>query len=72
MFVVCDDCLVVLMFMDLDDFKKVNDSYGYDVGDKLLKVVVMCIFKFIREIDIVLCFGGDEFVVLLFDIDIKE
>lgn len=60
------------MFMDFDDFKKVNDSYGYDVGDKFLKVVVMCIFKLIREFDIVFWFGGDEFVILFLNIESKK
>ncbi|WP_375276809.1 putative bifunctional diguanylate cyclase/phosphodiesterase [Alteromonas australica] len=67
-----DDRLVALMFMDLDDFKKVNDSYGHDVGDKLLKAAAMRISKPIRETDIASRFGGDEFVVLLSDIDTKE
>jgi len=67
-----DDRLVALMFMDLDDFKKVNDSYGHDVGDKLLKAAAMRISKPIRESDIASRFGGDEFVVLLSNIESKK
>ena len=67
-----DDRLVALMFMDLDDFKKVNDSYGHDVGDKLLKAAAMRISRPIRETDIASRFGGDEFVVLLSSIENKE
>ena len=67
-----DDRLVALMFMDLDDFKKVNDSYGHDVGDKLLKAAAMRISKPIRESDIASRFGGDEFVILLSKIESKE
>jgi diguanylate cyclase (GGDEF)-like protein len=66
-----DDRLVALMFMDLDDFKKVNDSHGHNVGDKLLKAAAMRISKPIRETDIASRFGGDEFVVLLSDIESK-
>ena len=67
-----DDRLVALMFMDLDDFKKVNDSHGHDVGDKLLKAAAMRISKPIRESDIASRFGGDEFVVLLSNIESKK
>lgn len=66
-----DEKLVALMFMDLDDFKKVNDSHGHDVGDKLLKAAAMRISGPIRESDIASRFGGDEFVVLLSNIDSK-
>lgn len=66
-----DDSYVALMFMDLDDFKKVNDSHGHDVGDKLLKAAAMRISKPIRETDIASRFGGDEFVILLSEIDSK-
>ena len=64
-----DEKLVALMFMDLDDFKKVNDSHGHDVGDALLKAAAMRISRPIRESDIASRFGGDEFVVLLSDIE---
>ena len=67
-----DDKLVALMFMDLDDFKKVNDSHGHEVGDKLLKAAAMRISKPIRETDIASRFGGDEFVVLLSNIENKK
>jgi diguanylate cyclase (GGDEF)-like protein len=64
-----DEKLVALMFMDLDDFKKVNDSHGHDVGDALLKAAAMRISRPIQESDIASRFGGDEFVVLLSDIE---
>ncbi|GGW85133.1 putative bifunctional diguanylate cyclase/phosphodiesterase [Alteromonas halophila] len=63
---------VALMFMDLDDFKKVNDSYGHDVGDKLLKAAALRISKPLGETDIASRFGGDEFVVLLPDVRDRE
>ncbi|WP_032094745.1 MULTISPECIES: putative bifunctional diguanylate cyclase/phosphodiesterase [unclassified Alteromonas] len=67
-----DEKLVALMFMDLDDFKKVNDSHGHDVGDALLRAAAMRISRPIRETDIASRFGGDEFVVLLSDIESRS
>lgn len=54
-----------LIQIDIDDFKKINDSYGHDVGDKVLKYFVKTIEDFIRKEDVVIRFGGDEFLVLL-------
>ncbi|MCW8109942.1 bifunctional diguanylate cyclase/phosphodiesterase [Alteromonas ponticola] len=63
---------VAIMFLDLDDFKKVNDSYGHDVGDRLLKAAAQRIVKPIRKIDIASRFGGDEFVILLENVTDRE
>ncbi len=54
-----------VMFLDLDNFKPLNDLHGHDVGDLLLIEVASRLKRFIREIDTVARFGGDEFVVLL-------
>ena len=54
------------MFMDLDDFKLVNDGLGHEEGDKLLKTVGRLIDVSLREQDIAYRFGGDEFCVWLF------
>ena len=54
-----------LMFIDLDDFKTVNDTMGHDIGDELLVEVSQRILKIEREIDTVARLGGDEFAVIL-------
>ncbi len=58
-----------LLFLDLDDFKPLNDTYGHDVGDVLLVEVARRIAQCVREVDTVARFGGDEFVVVLSELD---
>lgn len=57
--------LVGLLFMDLDRFKQINDSYGHAVGDRLLVEIGHRLLKVFREEDTVARMGGDEFAVLL-------
>ncbi|MDD5384442.1 MAG: PAS domain S-box protein [Gallionella sp.] len=58
-----------LMFLDLDNFKPLNDTYGHDVGDLLLMEASRRIASCVREVDTVARFGGDEFVVMLSELD---
>lgn len=54
-----------VLFMDLDDFKKINDSYGHDVGDLVLQAIAGRLRETAREDDTVCRYGGDEFLFLL-------
>jgi diguanylate cyclase (GGDEF)-like protein/PAS domain S-box-containing protein len=58
-----------LMFLDMDNFKPLNDQYGHSAGDLLLKEVSRRIISCVREMDTVSRFGGDEFVIMLTELD---
>jgi len=60
-----DGTRLVLMFIDVDDFKLINDTYGHSVGDRVLTGVANNLKSCIRSNDIVARIGGDEFLILL-------
>jgi len=62
------DYRFAVLFLDLDEFKIVNDRYGHDVGDSFLKAVASKLSSYMRSMDTLARLGGDEFVILLEDI----
>jgi diguanylate cyclase (GGDEF)-like protein len=56
---------ITAVYIDIDNFKNINDNFGYDVGDKLLQTVAETIKFTLRETDIITRIGGDEFILLL-------
>jgi diguanylate cyclase (GGDEF)-like protein len=61
-----------LLFLDLDEFKPVNDKYGHDIGDALLKAVAQRLLNCVRKEDTVSRTGGDEFIIVLYEIRAPE
>lgn len=54
-----------VVFLDIDDFKRVNDSLGHEAGDRTLRAIGQALVRHVRKTDVVARIGGDEFVVLL-------
>jgi diguanylate cyclase (GGDEF)-like protein/PAS domain S-box-containing protein len=61
-----------LLFIDIDHFKEVNDQYGHDAGDKVLKVVTKTFMNNLREEDFVGRWGGEEFILLIANVEKKD
>ncbi len=64
--------MLAVLFLDLDRFKDINDSRGHETGDKLLKTVAERVRATVRDEDIVVRMGGDEFVVILQSVERAE
>ena len=63
---------VLLAYTDVDDFKDINDTFGHEEGDKVLKEVVKLLKSTLREIDIICRMGGDEFLLIFPDSSLKD
>jgi len=66
------NCYGALMFLDLDNFKPLNDTHGHEVGDLLLIEVANRLKSCVRQTDTVARFGGDEFVVMISKLDVDK
>jgi diguanylate cyclase (GGDEF)-like protein/PAS domain S-box-containing protein len=64
--------LVALLFLDLDYFKTINDTFGHDIGDQLLQEIAIRLVRCLRDIDTICRQGGDEFIVVLTDLPNNE
>ena len=62
---------LALMYMDLDDFKVINDTHGHQTGDAVLRLVADAMRRSVRQADVVGRLGGDEFAVLMPETDAK-
>lgn len=63
---------MVIVMSDIDKFKSVNDTYGHDIGDIVLKDFAAKLRSFIRDYDVVARFGGEEFIMLLSNISLEN
>ncbi len=63
---------IAILFVDVDGFKEINDTYGHSAGDEVLKIVTRRLQNIIRQEDLLARFGGDEFVIALKHIDSIE
>jgi diguanylate cyclase (GGDEF)-like protein/PAS domain S-box-containing protein len=61
-----------VVFIDIDNFKDVNDRYGHDTGDEVLKIVARTIQNSVRPFDVVSRWGGEEFLAVIAHVDSKE
>ncbi|MED4404115.1 GGDEF domain-containing protein [Metabacillus fastidiosus] len=70
--VILNNSKSICLFIDLDKFKFINDNYGHDIGNELLKVIAKRLNNCLLEVDIIGRIGGDEFVCLLTNTDVNN
>jgi len=68
----CTDDPLALVMIDIDDFKKYNDRYGHQAGDRCLRLVTAALTEAVRGTDLVARYGGEEFVFVLPDTDLDD
>ena len=61
-----------ILMIDIDNFKHVNDIFGHDIGDKVLKTLAKLFLNTVRKSDIPIRFGGEEFIIILPNADAKN
>ncbi len=61
-----------ILFMDVDHFKKINDTYGHDKGDRVLKLIASLMNQHTRDTDICVRWGGEEFMILAINTDLEN
>ena len=66
------DANLVVMLGDIDNFKKINDTYGHDWGDKVLKEIAQSLKDTFRENDVICRWGGEEFLIILPDVKTED
>ncbi|TBW34305.1 PleD family two-component system response regulator [Siculibacillus lacustris] len=67
-----EDRALAVLIADMDHFKRVNDTYGHDGGDAVLKELALRMTQSVRGVDLVCRYGGEEFVVILPDTDLEQ
>lgn len=67
-----NNTLIAFIYIDVDDFKNINDNYGHVIGDEVLKTTANRLKSCIRETDIITRLGGDEFLILINGIESKS
>ncbi|PIE70037.1 MAG: sensor domain-containing diguanylate cyclase [Deltaproteobacteria bacterium] len=60
-----------VLFLDIDHFKRVNDTYGHNAGDRMLRMVAQTIANTIRSMDVVCRWGGEEFIVIIPEVNLQ-
>lgn len=66
------ECNLSFLLLDADEFKSINDNYGHDAGDTVMKDLSAILHREVRAFDLVARFGGDEFIIMLVDVDEEQ